>query len=502
VAEPVAALELALHPDDAARLPRVAELLRLRAGRARATPLDLVWYDTPDGALSGAGQSLCERRLGRDTIWRLERLRGTVENPWPPGTPAPLVAEAPLPAALPDLPAPLLPVAAFSGRMRGVPLAAEAAPLAVTLLSGSLRAVAGERPICRLLLAGPPDRLEPLMLALATTLRLSVPAASLAAEAYAVAGRKIPPRAAGAPELSADITVADAFVRVAGHLACALLHWAPLAARDAAEPVHQMRVALRRLRSATSLFRRAVGGPELDAVTADLGALARMLAPARDRDVFSAGTGRAVGASFPHDRAVARLLAAAERQRLAAYVALRAHLEGPAFRLLGLRLAGLVAFPPWQRATPPGAADDDVVAKQAALRAAPLAEFAAKALTRRLERLLAAGDDLSALPVEALHAIRIQGKRLRYAAEFFAPLFPRKETRRFLRRVAALQERLGHLNDGAVAEALMAELGGGGKERAMAVGIVRGFVAAGLRQARAKSERSWRKLRRLEPFWA
>jgi hypothetical protein len=34
------------------------------------------------------------------------------------------------------------------------------------------------------------------------------------------------------------------------------------------------------------------------------------------------------------------------------------------------------------------------------------------------------------------------------------------------------------------------------------VGIVRGFVAAGLRQARAKSERSWNKLRRLEPFWS
>ena len=116
--------------------------------------------------------------------------------------------------------------------------------------------------------------------------------------------------------------------------------------------------------------------------------------------------------------------------------------------------------------------------------------------------MLAPGDDLSSLRVEELHAIRIQGKRLRYAAEFFAPLFPRKETRRFLRRIAALQERLGHLNDGAVAEALMRELGGSGAQRAMAVGIVRGFVAAGLRQARARSERSWRKLRRLEPFWS
>jgi CHAD domain-containing protein len=502
VAEQAAALELTLHPDDADRLPRVADLLRLRAGRARATPLELTWYDTPDGALAEAGLSLCERRAGRETAWRLERLRGTPETPWPPGTPAPLVAEAKLPAGLPDLPAPLLPVAACAGTVRSFPLVAEAAPLAVTLLDGVLRAVAGERPVCRLTLAGPPDAVEPLLVALAATLRLSVPAAALAAEARAVAGRTTPPHASGPPELPADLSVADAFVRVVGHLAAVLLHWAPLAAGDSAEPVHQMRVALRRLRSASSLFRRAVGGPELDAINAELGALAHMLAPARDWDVFAAGTGRAVGAGFPHERAVARLLAVAERRRLAAYAALRAHLDGPAFRLLGLRLACLVAFRPWQREAPADAAADDATAKQAALRAAPLAGFAAHALARRLERMLAAGDDLSSLPVEALHAIRIQGKRLRYAAELFAPLYPRKETRRFLRRIAALQERLGRLNDGAVAEALMAQLGGGGKERAMAIGIVRGFVAAGMRPARAKSERSWRKLRRLEPFWA
>jgi CHAD domain-containing protein len=260
-----------------------------------------------------------------------------------------------------------------------------------------------------------------------------------------------------------------------------------------------MRVALRRLRSAISLFHAVVGGVGLDAVNDDLRALSRVLGPARDWDVFCAGTGRAVGASFVDDRAVARLLAAAERHRLAGYAALRAHLASPAFRLLGIRFACLVALRPWERAAAPEPADA-AAAKQAALRDAPLAAFAARALARRLDRVREPSDDFSDLPVEALHALRIQSKRLRYAAEFFAPLFPRKETRRFIRRVGALQERLGTLNDGAVVEGLMAQLGGGG-ERAMAVGIVRGFVAAGMRSARSKSERCWRKFRRLEPFW-
>jgi triphosphatase len=139
------------------------------------------------------------------------------------------------------------------------------------------------------------------------------------------------------------------------------------------------------------------------------------------------------------------------------------------------------------------------VDRQAASLATPLDDFASHALTRRLARVNEAGDDLSALPADELHRVRIQVKRLRYAAEFFAPLYSPRDARRFIRRTAALQERLGLLNDGAVAQHLMAQLGGG--DRGFAAGVVRGFVAAGLRGARAKAERSWRKFRRLEAFW-
>ena len=99
-----------------------------------------------------------------------------------------------------------------------------------------------------------------------------------------------------------------------------------------------------------------------------------------------------------------------------------------------------------------------------------------------------------------LHGLRIQCKRLRYAAEFFAPLFPGRDTRRFVRRLGVLQERLGHLNDGAVAGTLMASLGHGGG-RAFAAGVVRGFVAAQSQDVRAKAERSWRKFQHVPTFW-
>ena len=206
-----------------------------------------------------------------------------------------------------------------------------------------------------------------------------------------------------------------------------------------------MRVALRRLRSALSLFRRVAGSPELDRVKRDLGALARALGPARDWDVFLAGAGRDVGKLLPDEKAVARLNAAARRRRRAAYTELARVLDAPEFQLMLLDLVQLAVARPWQR--------------DATQDRPRLVAFARHALDRKLKRVLEAGDDLSPLPPEELHALRIRCKRLRYAAEFFAPLASGKQSRRFLRRLAAVQERLGQLNDGSVAGGLLGELG-------------------------------------------
>jgi CHAD domain-containing protein len=501
----VTALELELAHDHAAGLGRTAALAPLRAGRPRATPIRLVWHDAPDTVLAGGGMELCERRLERETRWRLARMRGSPDAPLPPGTPPVALPEAASAAGLAyPLLAPLRPVAACEGVLRTLPLSGTAGAAQLTVLEGVLRAVAGERPVCRMTLSGTPDDVTALAVALAAEVRLSVPAAPLAAQAYALAGHALPPAAIGAPGLPTGASVGDAFVAIAAHLAGVLLHWAPLASADGGpEPVHQMRVAARRLRSAIALFRRAVGGAALDGVNADLRALMGVLGPVRDWDVFAAGTARMVATAFPDDPAILRLMAAVERRRRASYATLHGFLDGAGFRGLGIRLAGLLAARPWER--PPALPDNDTgtreaADKQAAALASPLADFAAHALSRRLAHVNEAGGDLSVLAADDLHRVRIQVKRLRYAAEFFAPLSPPRDARRFIRRASVLQERLGLLNDGAVAQHLMAQLGGGG--RGYAAGVARGFVAAGLRGARAKAERTWRRFRRLEAFWS
>jgi triphosphatase len=489
-------LELSLDPAD---LPRLARMAGARA-RGHAAQCGMVWHDTTDSALASAGLAVVETRLGRRTKWRLERMLPEPTRIWPPAAPAPVLAEADSLDALADAlpramaPAQVFAVAAFDGRLSVL----EAGPITLTVLSGLRRAVAGAQPLCRVTLAGPQDAVAALAVALAEPLRLAVPAVSLSADALAMARQAPPPRHVGPPVMPRHLPVGDAFAYLVVHLTDVLLHFAPEVGHGA-EPVHQMRVALRRLRSAAALFRHAVQGPELAAANEALRALNRVLGPARDWDVFNEGSAREVAEAFAGDKAVQNLAAGARRRRDAAYAALRAELDGPGFRRLGINLSVLATTRPWDGAAEPGGPDAAEPERRAETLDESLSHFAGRALHRRMHRLMAPGPDIAGLPAADLHAIRLQAKRLRYASEFFAPLFPGRETRRFIRRLAVLQDQLGHLNDTRVAADLLAELGA---ERGFAAGVVRGWVAAGAAGARSRAGRAWHRLRKLEPFWS
>ncbi len=392
-------LELALAPDDARRLP----LLLRGNGRRRAAALTLIWHDTPDFDLAADGLALMERRQGRKTAWRLERMVAEPGTLWSPGTPCPVLAEAADAVGLgAALPAQLAGVAGFEGRSRSL-----SAPdgVELTLLCGTLGAAGAARPCCRVVLAGPETAVAALAERLAGRLHLHVPATSLAAEAMAVAGRVAPARSRAAPALPPDRPVGETFAHLVAQLTTAILQEAERASPAECEPVHQMRVALRRLRSAFGLFGRAVRCPELAGCKDALRNLGRVLGPARDWDVFVAETGRTVAASFTGDPAVHGLLEAAEQRRQDAYAALLQHLDSAEFRRLGIALAILAANRPWETmlAAALRADGDAEAARQAERLARPLADFAARALERRLRPLRAPGTDIEALPAEALH---------------------------------------------------------------------------------------------------
>ncbi len=481
-------LELRLDPDDAARLSRLKVLAS--ATRGRVQHQRTVWHDSPDAALTARGLALARER----GVWQLEKLVPDATDAWAPGASPPILAQATDMAELGvDLPSLLAPAVAFAGRRHTYALETSHGAVTLGLARGALRTVTTEHPASRVHLSGDEPAVLHLALVLAAEVRLEVPTATLAGEALAAARATVPaPRRLGATTLPDGISLAEAFGFVLGHLTDVVLHFAPAAAADVSgpEPVHQMRVALRRLRSAFTVFRNRVDCPEFQAANAGLKALSARLGPTRDWDVFLGETAPAVRAVFADEPKLARLIAAGERRRRECHAALRDFLRSPEFRRLGISLAWLAGAQSWYPALPEGS--DAPVS---------LRDFAAGVLDRRLRKLLGT-NDLTTLNAPELHAVRLKAKRLRYAAEIFAPLYPGKGPRRFIRRLTAVQDGLGRLNDRATAEKLLGELGGPQGRHAYAAGLLLGYTASGTTaELLPNVERRWGKFQRSEAFW-
>ena len=493
-------LELTADADTVAGLSRLRVLTACREGKPRTQQIKIVWHDSPEHALLADGLSLAEQR----GAWRLERLIPAGET-WLPAQPAPVLSEAPDRAALPS---PLAPLAAFDGRQTTTQH--RFGDQLVTLVSarGVLRAVTAERPFARLWLDGEEQAVHAAALAIADAVPLAVPLASMAAEAIALAiGRPAAPRRLGAPELPPDAgAVPQALRHIIGHLTDVILAHAPQARRagdGATEAVHQMRVAVRRARSALSIFRNAMPEGALDAINGRLKDLGARLGPIRDWDVFVEETLPDIRQALPDDGWLERLIGAAARRRLACRQALSAYLASPDFRILGIELAWFVAAAFWQ-ARPPGpeAGSNQSPGPDTGSNQPPeLLAFADAVLQHRWRKLVSSGKRIEELDVPSLHDVRLRAKRARYAAEMFATLHRGKMTQKFIRRLSVLQQRLGVLNDGAVATHLLAELGGPGGRHGYATGLVTGFLAARAARTRPGIVRAFGRFRRQPAYW-
>ena len=232
------------------------------------------------------------------------------------------------------------------------------------------------------------------------------------------------------------------------------------------------------------------------AIGEDLKWLGSTLGPARDWDVFASETLPAIGASLrpPHLRREAgQLKARATRMRGVRYATARDTAGSRRLTLLLLALGARFTALAGARPAAPGTQE------------APAArDFAKEALDKYERRLNKRGKHLRhGTPVER-HRARIAAKKLRYAAEFFAPLYSGARTKAYIAALAKLQAALGKLNDLATAQRLLEELGQSGKVSlavARATGIVSGWIAASEAHEIARAAKAWRKFAKAKTFW-
>ena len=234
------------------------------------------------------------------------------------------------------------------------------------------------------------------------------------------------------------------------------------------EAVHQMRVALRRWRTALAVF-RTLFADKGAGIRCDLEWLAGELDEARDLDVFSAGVMASSGVAKSHPEAFAALEVAVSRAKAEAYDRAAAAIGSDRYRKLLWEGARAI------EALAPSLPDGDAL---------PSAhDMARRALRHQRRAIKAAGARLSKLDPVARHRLRIRVKKARYTAELFGDLFGHpKRQGRFGRALKGLQDALGELNDIHVAEDLALRLA----QHADAPEA--GFAAGLIVSARAPSE--------------
>jgi triphosphatase len=505
-------LKLEVDPRDLPALRR-HPLLR-KAFSAPAGPRELLstYFDTSDQRLRKAGLTLRLRQADGTTIQTVKRANradaglfdrseweGTVAGDAPDLAAAAETALAPL-LAEEGVREGLAPMFAVSSKRSSASLSGDGWSVEMTLDDGAVEGAGRREIICEVeleLQTGSPRDLFRLARELAEQVPLRLGIRTKADRGYALIGGE------GAqvvksiePGVGPQMTAAATFQAIAR--ACLKQLVANEAALlQAREPgaVHQMRVAIRRLRAAISLFKDVVDDKQRARVAAELKWMAKTLSDARDLDVFIDKEVAPIRARRPRNRDAARLVAHFATQRDAAYDAALATLGTDRYRLMLIDTAAWIEAGPW-------------LAKSGRkIREAPIGDFAAEELARRTRRIRKKGRRISRMKIEDRHELRIAVKKLRYAAEFFAPVFAGKREKaakraeKFIRALEGLQERLGDLNDAATSAALSQRLDRTDPGQLRAARLLEHDDTGRAAQAMADARKAYGTFAKAKPFW-
>jgi inorganic triphosphatase YgiF len=496
-------LKLRIRPRDAVRLGTNPSVVDASVGQPVTHKLTSIYFDTPQLTLLDAGLSLRVRRMsgkwfqavkatGRSLAGLHQRMEW--EDIIAAGHPDfSKIVDPTLTRVFddPSLRAALQPIFTTEVHRSEWQLALDGTQIELALDQGHLIAGEHRETISEIELElkhGQPACLFELALSLQADIPLVIENVSKAQRGYA-RYRPQPPRIVKASmvELHAGMPAVEAFRTIAWECLSHLQGNQDMVMHgEDIEGVHQMRVALRRLRSAYGIFRAVLLNDNSAHLMQEIAWMTGILGRARDLDVFLAETLPPLLVGMPGHPGLEELQVRARQAQRQSYEEVRATIESQRYQRLLLGLGAWLENSHW-RDIPSGT----------------LAKIAEVMLTKRHRQLRRHGKRLSTLLPEERHAARIAGKKLRYAAEFFAGLYPAKRTRTYLRHMTGLQEVLGMLNDITVTEQLIKELAGAKPTRPLeaAAAVFSGWNACRSAGLLARLEQLWRGYALARPFW-
>lgn len=501
----------------------VARLVRspLLKGRAAGKPATLVsvYFDTDTHRLRDKGVSLRVRRIGRRHVQtvKLENGASTLFDraEW----------ERDIPGKDPDLDLArktgvkalrskklrhtLKPVFETRVRRRAYTISNRDSEIAFTIDKGTVEAGRRSSPLCEVeleLKRGESAALFRLARTLAEEVPVRLAIQSKSERGYALVEEEEPAAVKAAPvALSPEMSRQTAFQVIARACLHHLVANQPALQVGDAEALHQSRVALRRLRAAISLFADMLGDEQTEEMKTSFRWIGSELAPARELDVFMRRVVKPAADGKPNGPGVAVLTKDLRQRHADAFAHAQATVESARFRDIVLAAACWVEAGDWTTR------NGDLAR---GLRERPIAPAAAEELRRRRKTIQKRAASLATLDPERRHKLRIQAKKLRYASEFFAGVFPaRKASERrlaFVARLEHLQDALGDLNDIAVHEGLTERLAEirddatreGRTRTAFAAGRLSGREEARMASVLKDADHAAAAFAKAKPFWS
>lgn len=288
------------------------------------------------------------------------------------------------------------------------------------------------------------------------------------------------------PEEAFRATLSDCLAQITAN--AAILRPQNLKDGRSVEGLHQLRVAFRRLEVALGAFGREFRQDWIEELRGRAKILLGRLSPARDLDVF---TGKLL-ASPPKSGVsdgLPQLRVRAESARDTAWAAAQACIASADFEIFTDDIAALAG------------------SQLPLTRDRKLPRTACRILDRQVRRVKKRAKVAKSRKEADLHHLRIALKKLRYTAEFFAPLYPRRDADRYMKELRGLQNHLGDLNDVAnvrsVVGGLLREQGRKDDDGAMryAAGAMVGWYGAQVPHAARQALKRYKKFKRVKPFW-